>query len=83
VKEEEEKNQKNLTKVEVTRSLSRLENILSILSCVNFTCWLNVKMSTAKLAYNICGVLKVRLSQVTGENIFHGQSGRGESVQES
>lgn len=34
---------------------------------VNINCWFNVKILTAKLACNIYGVLKVRLSQVTGK----------------
>lgn len=33
---------------------------------MNFNCWLNVKIPKEKLAYSICGVLKVRLSQVMG-----------------
>lgn len=31
---------------------------------MNFNCSFNVKISTAKLADNVCGVLRVRLSQV-------------------
>lgn len=47
---------------------------------MNFNCCFNVKIPTAKLAYNICGVLKVRLSQVMEQIYPMYKMGGSESV---